>query len=136
MKPLASESTLRCDFCNTHTAENASNAISPIGVMPDLTAHYESLARIQLGLNQDSFPEISATIFGSHLKWINTPSDLFMSVNHYSQPHLGRRALQNNIPELLKKLGGFQRASRDLYWVRSDYVADLGSMQIAFLPAF
>jgi len=80
---------------------------------------------IDLVLNQDSFPEIHADIVVDYLKWIQVATSLFLSINHESQPNAGNGTLQNNVPDLISRVGGFSRELRHPYWLRKGYVTEL-----------
>lgn len=93
-------------------------------VMPHHACVHSS-GQFDLVVNQDSFPEINATIVSNYLSWIKVSTRSFLSINHESEPHSVNGALQNNVPELIARVGGFLRRSRQLYWLRKGYVCEL-----------
>ena len=86
-----------------------------------------------LVLNQDSFPEIEASVVRDYLAWIKTVSRrYFLSLNHESKPlTIGGGEPQVSVPELVAEAGGYRRVSRAPYWLRRGYVAELYRVDLA-----
>ena len=84
-------------------------------------------------LNQDSLPEINASVALDYLRWIKKKSrKWFYSINQeaaasYSQTWnsdvLEQR--QNIVPRMVSHVGGYLRISRSLYWLRRGYTCEI-----------
>lgn len=78
-----------------------------------------------LSLNQDSFPEIDASLVRSYLREIGrTTSRYFLSINHESGATIASHR-QSRLADLSDALEGFVRAYRMRYWLRLGYVEEL-----------
>ena len=84
----------------------------------------ETVGKIDLVLNQDSFPEIERGIVVKYLEWIKGNALRFLSINHESRPphNMGR---QLSVPEIVSEVGGLKLRSRVPYWLRKGYVMEL-----------
>ena len=102
--------------------------LNRIDVLPYFCTNDCGNNQFDLVLNQDSFPEIDRDTVLNYLAWIKKSSRrFFLSINQESRPPLpvGENVRQLNVPELVAETGGFHRVSRDLYWLRKGYVAEL-----------
>ena len=80
-----------------------------------------------LVFNQDSLPEIPASAAERYLAWIRDNLDgVFFSCNHET---LVPGFAVTFVPDLVAKVGGLERVSRDLCWSRPGYVEEV------YLPA-
>ena len=74
-------------------------------------------------INQDSLPEIPAAAAENYLNWIRENLDgIFFSCNHET---LVPGFAVTSLPELIDRVGGFQRVSRDMCWSRPGYVEEV-----------
>ncbi|HUR86497.1 MAG TPA: putative sugar O-methyltransferase [Solirubrobacteraceae bacterium] len=79
-----------------------------------------------LVLNQDSFPEMSATVVTEYLRWIRECCrGSLMSINHESKAAYGGGLEHISVPEMIAATGGFELSYRFPYWLRRGYVAEL-----------
>lgn len=78
--------------------------------------------RLDLSLNQDSFPEIDATLVGNFFREIRrTTTRTLLSINHEAQSIMTDKTRQLNICALLRGVEGFRELSRCKYWLREGY---------------
>ncbi len=109
--------------------EPVNNPFSGIFILPNhIIRESQTLSppdRYHLVLNQDSFPEINKSEVNDYLSWIHEKSNLFLSINHESEPNSFQGAFQNNVPALVRDLGGYKLVSRNKYWLRKGYVTEL-----------
>jgi hypothetical protein len=96
-----------------------------VHIMPSHALNRLPQDTFDLAINQDSFPEINSTIVIDYLSWMKLSTKLFLSINHESKPMAVGGKPQNNVSELLKNVGGFDRLSRQPYWLRKGYVCEL-----------
>jgi hypothetical protein len=75
--------------------------------------------------NKDSMPEIPADALLDYLSWARDGcSGIFYSYNQEFQvPYAGTP--QNLVSEMVSQVGGFERVSRELSWLRRGYVEEL-----------
>ena len=77
-------------------------------------------------LNADSLPEMSTETATGVCKTIARVARRFLSVNHETKlPRIGASDLQERVPEILLRVGGFQRMSRAPFWMREGHVEEL-----------
>jgi len=78
-------------------------------------------------LNQDSFPEIPEDTVIDYLKKIRLiTSHFFYSINQESQGlTTDPNKSQLFVPEIIERIDGFNRISRNLYWLRKGYVEEI-----------
>jgi hypothetical protein len=105
--------------------EQASTLRGKILVLPQLRMSAFTSRVFDVVLNQDSFPEINAAVVIDYLNSIRQSARLLYSINHESRPESPAGGAQGNVPELVKRTGGFQLLSRSPYWLRKGYVAEL-----------
>jgi hypothetical protein len=98
---------------------------SGIAVRPYFEFFDAAAGSFSLVLNQDSFPEIDAQVVSSYLQKIKTVSSRFLSINHESRPRAHGGERQISVPELISRVGGYRRLTRQLYWLRKGYVVEL-----------
>lgn len=96
-----------------------------IRVLPGYTCRDFRHKSFDLVLNQDSFPEIHADVVLEYLQWMKLSTVLFLSINHESQPNAVNGTLQNNVSDLIARVGDFSRQFRHPYWLRRGYVTEL-----------
>jgi len=84
----------------------------------------EAVGKIDIVLNQDSFPEIERGAVVNYLEWIKRSASKFLSINHESKPSysVGKTL---SVPELAADVGGLKLKSRVPYWLRKGYVMEL-----------
>jgi hypothetical protein len=96
-----------------------------VEVLPYFACKDVKTRRYDLVLNQDSFPEIHADVVRDYLAWMKGSARAFCSINHESRPNSGHPSPLNDVSELVRDAGGFERQSRALYWLRKGYVIEL-----------
>jgi len=77
-------------------------------------------------VNCDSFPEINQEFLLKYFEEIKRNSHYFYSINQEAKGKMWYlEANQNIVSELINKVGGFERKSRNLFWLRRGYVEEL-----------
>ena len=84
-------------------------------------------SRYDVVLNQDSFPEIHPDIVSNYLENIRKCAERFVSINHESEPVSLGTFTQRSVPGLIREIGGFERLSRNLFWLRPGYCYEVYS---------
>ena len=84
----------------------------------------ETVGKVDVVLNQDSFPEIDRDVVIGYLEWIKRNARRFISINHESKPR-HRLGQQLSVPELIAEVGGLRLKSRNPYWLRKGYVIEV-----------
>lgn len=75
-------------------------------------------------VNCDSLPEINVNEAKNYVESIKKNSRLFYSINQEAK-NLNVEENQNLVHELIDNVGGFNRKSRNLFWLRRGYVEEL-----------
>lgn len=97
-----------------------------IRIMPFWTCASTPNERFDLSLNQDSFPEIDATLVGKFFHEIRrTTTRIFLSINHEAQSIMTDKTRQLNISAMLRGAEGFRKVSRCKYWLREGYAQEV-----------
>jgi len=97
-----------------------------VRILPSHAVPSQSARDFDLVLNQDSFPEMSASTVGDYLTWIrDSRRPRLMSINHESKPPYGENRVQVSVPEAIRASGGFRMTQRFPYWLRQGYVVEI-----------
>ena len=76
-------------------------------------------------INCDSLPEINHNVAKAYIENIRRTAKLFYSINQEAQrPYFETRPPQNVVSKLTAEVGGFNRKSRNLFWLRRGYVEE------------
>lgn len=104
--------------------ETPDNAAT-IFILPNFAFEAEIENDIDVLINENSMPEMSETIVQNYIMYAKKRlSGIFFNYNHeaysvvYGKP-------QVFVPEIVERVGGFIRLSRDASWVRSGYVEEV-----------
>lgn len=105
------------------------NVSDSIKIYPDWVFDTIRDKRFGLVYSQDSFPEIDEDVVLGYLRQIKkNTAGYFLSINHESRPFMRlkeRDKRQNNVSELIRKVGGYKKIYRHLYWLRPGYTEEL-----------
>lgn len=103
--------------------EQGPNAIK---ILPFWTCASAPSNRFELSLNQDSFPEIDATLVSNFFREIRrTTSRTFLSINHEAESIMTDTSTQLNISIMLRTTEGFRKLARSKYWLREGYAQEV-----------
>lgn len=94
-------------------------------VMP--THHIARLSDADLLINTDSMPEIPERIVLDYLAWAKTgikAGGIFYSYNHEAYTTVTQLP-QTLVSEMVARVGGFKRRSRELSWMGNGYVEEI-----------
>ena len=81
--------------------------------------------RYDLVINQDSLPEMPPETAAMYISRIRTIAPLFYSINQEAAAPNTDEFRQVIVPELVGRDGGYQRLSRNLFWLRDGYVEEV-----------
>ena len=98
------------------------------GIRLVLPEHLGSVPRqhFEVLVNCDSLPEMSADVATDYVQRIPSLCRNFLSINQEAAGkmwHLDMK--QNKVSELVNTASGFQRVSRNLFWLRKGYVEEV-----------
>ena len=102
-----------------------SNNNAMITILPAFSFEEEINKNIDVLINENSMPEMSNAIVENYIQFAKKKvSGIFFSYNHeaYSVVH-GKP--QVFVPEIVERVGGFKRLSRNASWVRGGYVEEV-----------
>ena len=91
-------------------------------IYPD--SYINDLPKADLLINQNSMPEIPLDIAVSYCEWAKRNVNMFYSYNHESLTS-DRTMAVTTVPEVISKVSGFRRYSREISWVRPGYVEEV-----------
>lgn len=99
--------------------------VKKYAVMP--THHIGRLSDVDLLINTDSMPEIPEQIVLDYLAWAKAGirgGGMFYSYNHEAYTTVTRLP-QTLVSEMVARVGGFKRRSRELSWMGNRYVEEI-----------
>jgi hypothetical protein len=106
-----------------------------VSIMPTRSGSYLGGARFDAVFNQDSFPEMTEQAIDDYLRLAHQRLDgILYSFNHESFALVKGQPLPW-VPDRVLKVGGFERLSRELSWVRRGYVEEVYRLAPSRKPA-
>jgi hypothetical protein len=96
-----------------------------INVRPDHSLETVGTAGVDVLINENSMPEMPQHVVESYLAWAKQRvGGIFYSYNHEAYSPFDN-VPQVLVPEVLERVGGFKRLSRNYSWVRRGYVEEI-----------
>jgi len=106
-----------------------------IKVLPYWTCLEAPANAYTLSLNQDSFPEIDEEMVRRYLgEIVRTTRRHFLSINQEATARMTNERRQLALPRILREIPAFRLTHRAPCWVRSGYVEELYSIDVASDP--
>jgi hypothetical protein len=108
-------------------ATTAAGAVPPklINVRPNHALDALGTAGVDVLVNENSMPEMPQHVVESYLAWAKQRvRGIFYSYNHEAYSPF-ENVPQVLVPEVLRRVGGFKRLSRNYSWVRRGYVEEI-----------
>lgn len=94
-------------------------------VMPTFSADNMKAKDIDVLINENSMPEMNEQIVDHYLKFAKRClKGIFFSYNHEAHSFVFGK-LQVLVPQAVKRVGGFERLSRNASWLRSGYIEEV-----------
>lgn len=110
------------------SGDNATSATPPpplISVRPNHSLDALGDTEVDVLVNENSMPEMPHHVVESYLAWAKQRvSGIFYSYNHEAYSPFDN-VPQVLVPEVLERVGGFKRLSRNYSWVRRGYVEEI-----------
>ncbi len=104
--------------------ENSNNN-TRISIVPTFAFQTEIKMDVDVLINENSMPEMSEEIVENYIYHMKKHvSGIFFSYNHEAYSVVYGRP-QVFVPEIVERVGGFKRLSRNASWVRSGYVEEV-----------
>jgi hypothetical protein len=96
-----------------------------ISILPNFAFDSETKTDIDVLINENSMPEMSWAIVENYLGYAKKQvTGIFFSYNHEAYSVVNG-APQVCVPEVVERVGGFKRLSRNASWVRNGYVEEV-----------
>lgn len=96
-----------------------------ISILPAIAFETEIKSDIDVLINENSMPEMSNEIVENYILFVKKRmSGFFFSYNHEAYSVVGGKP-QVFVPEIVERVGGFNRLSRNASWVRGGYVEEV-----------
>jgi len=101
-----------------------------IRILPDSALQSAPEGCFDLVVNVDSLPEMATPVALELCKTIARVGRRFLSVNQEANaPRTTPQDLQDRVPEMVLRVGGYRRLSRAPFWMREGYVEELYSVE-------
>ena len=88
------------------------------------TTDYNSMEKVDLVFNQNSFPEIPIEQSKAYIEWMEKNADYFFSYNHESLLK-DRSMAVTTVPEQLNANSKFNLMNREVSWMRPGYIHEI-----------